>query len=256
MSDDKLDVTTEEFDADACLAVADPSMVRLPYPDTKELPNLFAATCLVPPSIRAEVELLSGKVEKTEQQRRQDEEKRQFMCKRAAEYMHAIQKAATQDPIETLVKRVRKGPLMLLKRAYTAGCEIDIVTRHGRGVRGVIRAKLHGFDKFMNMLLADAHELFVVRARVERELRQAPEDGGGVIMRYRSGVNGEEAVPKTRSGWKQVFRQRKLSRILLRGDQVVTVTFASGPLELPSRLRHVTPPATTTELEAKEPLAR
>lgn len=165
------------------------------------------------------------------------------MCQRAAEYMHDIQKAATQDPIQTLVKRVRKGPLMLLKRAYTAGCEIDIVTRHGRGLRGVIRATLHGFDKFMNMLLADAHEMFVVRMRVERELHHAPEDGGGVIMRHIHGPQGETAVPKTRSGWKQAFRQRKLARILLRGDQVVTVAFASGPLQLPSRLMHVAPPS-------------
>lgn len=62
MNDAKLDVTSEDFDADACLSVPDPAMVRLPYPDTKQLPNLFAATALVPPSTRKEVERLSGKV--------------------------------------------------------------------------------------------------------------------------------------------------------------------------------------------------
>ena len=179
--------------------------------------------------------------EKSDDQKRQDEEKRQFMCQRAAEYMHAVHKAATQDPIETLVKRVRKGPLMMLKRSYTAGCEIDIMTRHGRGIRGVIRATLHGFDKFMNMLLADAHELFVVRIRVERELYHAAEDGGGKKMRPRDAY-GVHAAPRTRSGWKQVFRQRKLARILLRGDQVVTVAFSHGPLQLPSCLRHLMVP--------------
>lgn len=153
--------------------------------------------------------------------------------------MRDVQKAATEDPVETLMKRVRKGPLMMLKRSYVSGCEIDIVTRHGTGIRGVIRATLHGFDKFMNMLLADAHELFVVRVRVERVLRHAPEDGGGVKMRTVHGMGTEEEIPKTRTGWKQVFRQRKLSRILLRGDQVVTVTFADGPLQLPSCLSHV-----------------
>lgn len=173
---------------------------------------------------------------KSEEQKKQDQEKKEFMIKRAAEYMRDVQKAATDDPVQTLAKRVRKGPLMMLKRAYIAGCEIDIVTRHGRGVRGVIRATLHGFDKFMNMLLADGHELFVARVRVERVLYHAPEDGGGVRMR--PGSNGEE-VPRTRNGWKQVFRQRKLSRILLRGDQVVAVTFPNGPLQLPSCLSHV-----------------
>lgn len=171
------------------------------------------------------------------------------MIKRAAEYMQDVQKAATEDPVETLVKRVRKGPLMLLKRSYVAKCEIDIVTRHGRGIRGVIRATLHGFDKFMNMLLADAQELFVVRVKVERILHDAPEDGGGVRMRTVHDKGTPVDVPKTRTGWKQVFRQRKLSRILVRGDQVVTVTFADGPLRLPSCLSHVLVPEQTKEAQ-------
>ncbi|NJR43348.1 MAG: UvrD-helicase domain-containing protein [Akkermansiaceae bacterium] len=52
---------------------------------------------------------------------------------------------------------------------------------------------------------------------------------------------------KTRVSWKQVLRQRKLARIMLRGDQVVTVTFAQGELTLPPCLAHVQGSTVTEE---------
>ena len=61
--------------------------------------------------------------------------------------MRDVQKAATEDPVETLMERVRKEPLMMLKRSYVSGCEMDIVTRHGTGIRGVIRATHLGNSK-------------------------------------------------------------------------------------------------------------
>ena len=178
--------------------------------------------------------------EKTEEQKKKDAEKKAFLCKRAVQYMDAVHEAATRDPIEQIAKRVRKGPLMLLKRAYQAASQIDITTRHARGIRGVIRATLHGFDKYMNMLLADGHEMFVVRQRVFRLKGTEPDQL----------TNPDEETSKqdceqvnkpvrTRVGWKQVLRHRKLARIMLRGDQVVTIAFSQGELSLPPCLAHL-----------------
>lgn len=61
MGDKRLDVASDKFDADACLSVSDPSTVRLPFPEAKQLPNLFATQTLVPPSVRQEVEASFGK---------------------------------------------------------------------------------------------------------------------------------------------------------------------------------------------------
>jgi small nuclear ribonucleoprotein (snRNP)-like protein len=176
---------------------------------------------------------------KTEEEKRRDAEKKAFMCQRAAQYMRSVEQATAWDPIEALVKRVRKGPLMLLRRAYQSQCEIDIVTRHATGIRGVMRARLHGFDKFMNLLLSDAREVFATRQRVER-VRASP-DGRHEGDRVVSGADaqGEGAKLRTRTGWKQVLRQRQLARVLLRGDQIVSVMLACGLLRLPSTLRHL-----------------
>lgn len=177
--------------------------------------------------------------EKTEEQKQKDAEKKAFLCQRAVQYMDAVHEAATRDPIEQIAKRVRKGPLMLLKRAYQAACEIDITTRHARGVRGVIRATLHGFDKYMNMLLADGHEMFVVRQRVFRLKSKEPHQAANPDEPSKQGSEQGRQAVQTRVAWKQVLRQRKLARIMLRGDQVVTITFAQGELSLPPCLAHV-----------------
>jgi small nuclear ribonucleoprotein (snRNP)-like protein len=252
----KLDVTSEQFDPEECLGVTDPSKVSIPFPNVTELKSFRQCMNLVPPAVRGEVreslgldpvlcpisfgtsaehdlsrQFLVDAQEKTAEQKQRDVEKKAFMCQRAAHYMSVVQKAATTDPIETIVKRVRKGPLMMLKRAYVSGCQIDITTRHPRGVRGIMRATLHGFDKYMNMLLADAHEMFVVRQRVTR-----PKPAVGSWRCSADGTQGEACM---RSCWKQELRQRMLARILLRGDQVVTITFASGPLRMPGCLAHV-----------------
>jgi small nuclear ribonucleoprotein (snRNP)-like protein len=90
------------------------------------------------------------------------------MIQRAAQYMASVDQAVTHDPIQMIVQRVRKGPLMLLRRAYQTSCQVDVLTRHARGIRGIIRAEVHGFDKFMNLLLADVEEWFAHRVEVVR----------------------------------------------------------------------------------------
>jgi hypothetical protein len=51
----------------------------------------------------------------------------------------------------------------------------------------------------------------------------------------------------TRLGWQQVLRRRKLSRLMLRGDNVVTISLAVGPMRLPSALAHLTPPESSAD---------
>lgn len=228
--------------------------------------------------------------EKDKEEKDRAAAKKAFMCQRATEYLKTVENAAVFDPIQTIVQRVRKGPLMLLRRAYQTSTQIDITTRHARGVKSIIRAEVHGFDKFMNLLLANGEEWLAHRTRVlrskpvrsqpsirdgaqapaavaEKEAPSAcapaerePEQGQGqdepstaqAPCELGDSVQSPDEEPatsqgfsatrtQTRVGWRQVLRRRKLARVLLRGDQVVMIRFASGPLQLPRVLAHLNP---------------
>ena len=56
MTDARLDVTSENFDAEASLAQPAVSNVSLPYPNVAELRSLPHCSQLVPARVRAEVE--------------------------------------------------------------------------------------------------------------------------------------------------------------------------------------------------------
>jgi small nuclear ribonucleoprotein (snRNP)-like protein len=338
MANERLDLTSEHFDANACLTEPDLSKVTMPYPNISDLRTIRRCTNMVPVAIREEVDrefglkpkvcdvqvasqgiacshrivVLSDAVsspaptspalvsaaaqlpthmqEKSEEEKARDAAKKAFMCQRAAEYMKSVQQAAEYDPIQTIIQRVRKGPLMLLRRAYQSTVQIDVVTRHARGIKGILRAEVHGFDKFMNLLLADVEEWLAHRVRVRRikpKPGQGPEkesvhlgnsdadkDAAGQHLTDASGDQSEVNQPaqrdrdataasllargspltntralgatshghtQTRVGWQQVLRRRKLSRVLLRGDQVVLISLASGPMRLPSSISHLAP---------------
>jgi hypothetical protein len=59
-------------------------------------------------------------------------------------------------------------------------------------------------------------------------------------LQARANVEGEQRT-QTRGGWRQVLRKRKLARVLLRGDQIVLIKWAQGPLRLPGCLAHLEP---------------
>lgn len=232
---------------------------------------------------------------KTDEEKEQVAAKKAFMCQRAAEHMETVEKALGENPIETLIQRVRKGPLMLLRRAYETGRPVDVVTRHARGVKGILRGRVCAFDKYMNLLMADAEEWLAHRARVTRVKPKArpaaagegdvaaaaradsfdgdiggadsdaeeaashahaagvgchdqqhadcsAADAGGASAQVQQEVEaaaGHGGATQTRHGWQQTLRKRKLARLLLRGDQVVLIATASGPMRLPSRLAHL-----------------
>lgn len=164
--------------------------------------------------------------------------KRAFIIKRTADYQAAVAQAGEKNPIQILANRVRKGPLMLLKQVYDKTQQIDIVLRHTHGIRGLMRATLFGFDKYFNMLLGDIQEVFVVRQLVTRVTKPAaaalspqPVEGEGDTAE--ADAAGQE---RTRTAWKQILKYRKLSRLILKGDQVVVVYLAVGKMRLPGGL--------------------
>lgn len=56
----KLALASDEFDAEACLNVADASQVLVPYPDIADLHGIRRCANLVPASVREEAEQEHG----------------------------------------------------------------------------------------------------------------------------------------------------------------------------------------------------
>jgi len=148
------------------------------------------------------------------------------VLQRAAEYALETHREARYDPLRAIADRVRAGPLLLLRQLYYRTERVDVMLRGAHGVRGVMRATLHGFDKYLNMLLADVHEVFVARERVCREKPKWVVGADGAAV---------EDV-QVRVSWRQELRQRRLARTVLKGDHVVLVHRAQGVLRLPGAL--------------------
>ena len=56
MADSRLDVTSKDFDPEACVAVSSIDDVQLPCPDAAELGNIKKCIALVPQAVRDEME--------------------------------------------------------------------------------------------------------------------------------------------------------------------------------------------------------
>lgn len=240
----ELDLCNEAFDAEKCLQVADMASVHVPVPDVQEYKHLINCLPLVPPDVRQHVKDQHDVKEpmSAEAKARRDA-KRAFILQRTSEYHNAVTRAGESDPLLRIALRVRKGPLMLLRRSLEAAAQVDVTLRHATGIRGVLRGRLCGFDKYFNMLLADAQEIFVTRERVVRMTsRRGDADSAALASgRMPAGQAGGAVPVQTRVGWRQVLRQRGLSRLLLRGDHVVSVQPVAGPLRLPAPLARFQP---------------
>ena len=60
-------------------------------------------------------------------------------------------------PLEPL-----KGPLALLQDCHTHQIPVQILTRHSRGLRGVIRGNIIAFDRHFNMV-RDVQYVYCIR---------------------------------------------------------------------------------------------
>mmetsp|Transcript_44171 Transcript_44171/g.112740 ORF Transcript_44171/g.112740 Transcript_44171/m.112740 type:complete len:266 (+) Transcript_44171:2-799(+) len=134
------------------------------------------------------------------------------------------------NPLQDIMDSVNpKAPVAMLRAVCEARGRVRVVTRHARGVRGVAVGFLVAFDKYLNLLLRDVDEDYVVRVQVARTKVQtvAPAAPGGAGTS--AGVEGvTEALQRTRVRWrpKQEKRRRHLKQVLLRGDSVVMVSKA------------------------------
>jgi small nuclear ribonucleoprotein (snRNP)-like protein len=100
------------------------------------------------------------------------------------------------------------GPLTLLSGALERRERVRVVTRHGRGVRGVAVGLLRCFDRFFNLVLADVEENYTVRLRSVREAAAGPDGAPG----------------RSRTAHTQEHRRRRLKQVFLRGEHVVLVS--------------------------------
>ena len=99
------------------------------------------------------------------------------------------------------------GPLALLAGWLESRARVRVVSRHGRGVRGVAVGLLRAFDRFFNLVLADVEENYTVRLRSVRE------------------TVGPDGTPgRSRAAFTQEHRRRRLKQVFLRGEHVVLVS--------------------------------
>lgn len=109
-------------------------------------------------------------------------------------------------------KHAKEGPLRVLRDARERRERVRVVTRHGRGVRGVAFAYVAAFDKFANMVLTDVQETYTVR--IMREVEKYSQ----------SDANGLEVQLSTRRAPKLEERSRHMQQIFVRGEQIVSVS--------------------------------
>ena len=162
------------------------------------------------------------------------------------------QKAERQvDIITQIADRFCEGPLSLLRDCYRRGGRVRVVTKHGRGIRGtsvgacksrafmrhtlrtasclvsqgglkVHAGTLTAFDKYMNLVLRDVEETYVVLLQLWRgkpTLFNQPMPGNG----DEAATQRESARERFRRCKKQEHRQRTLKQVFVRGDCVVLV---------------------------------
>eukprot|EP00208_Stichococcus_sp_RCC1054_P007181 CAMPEP_0206138756 /NCGR_PEP_ID=MMETSP1473-20131121/3538_1 /ASSEMBLY_ACC=CAM_ASM_001109 /TAXON_ID=1461547 /ORGANISM="Stichococcus sp, Strain RCC1054" /LENGTH=557 /DNA_ID=CAMNT_0053532269 /DNA_START=185 /DNA_END=1857 /DNA_ORIENTATION=- len=147
------------------------------------------------------------------------EQQAQRTCTAAARQAQA---ALRTSPLQAIADEVRKGPLMILKRAYEERLMVRLVTRHACGVRGVAVGTLVGFDKHMNLLMRDVEETYTVLLNVCRVL---PPRALTISHPPAAGLDGPPPPQqRMRRGRKQEVRTRKLKQIFVRGDNVVLIS--------------------------------
>lgn len=219
--DPELDFLSPSFNAARALATVG---LRPPDPSARPLDNLYRCRTLLPPD-HPDAMAAPARQPRSKEAAEAAERARARTSVVAA---RSAARAQRSNPIEEVAARVREGPLALLRRAYAARARVRVVTRHGRGVRGVAEGTLAAFDKHMNMVLRDVEEAYTVLLRgVER-------------------LVGPPGCGHTRCAPKQERRTRRLRQAFLRGDSVVLVSAAAGalpPLEQVLRAAALAPTA-------------
>eukprot|EP01040_Poterioochromonas_malhamensis_P013338 gene13338-14653_t len=99
-------------------------------------------------------------------------------------------------------KTALDSPLSLINQFYREKLRVRIITRHQNSIRGSIDAFIIGFDKFMNLILKDCDEEYVITTQQKKRKKVMKlgkfVDRTGVLIRY-------------------------LPQVILRGDNIVCV---------------------------------
>lgn len=126
-----------------------------------------------------------------------------------------VSKKRTHSYLERMAEQYNdRGPMRLLYQAAFGTKQrrkLRITTRYVNGIRGTVTGILVGFDKHMNLLMKDAKESYGPR------LNDDPDQ---------SNVERETArrsLLRTSDGF---LRHRTMRHILVRGDTIVTCSFA------------------------------
>lgn len=131
--------------------------------------------------------------------------------------------------LDTLLEKNKEGPLKLLYDCQQQRARVRVVTRHQRGIKGVVIGFLVAFDKHMNMVrswscryLSSA--LFWkytnhASGSAEQILRDVDEKYAVLLK-----ITRETAPGRQRLCRKQEQRTRHLAQILLRGESIVLVS--------------------------------
>ncbi|KAF8066332.1 LSM11 [Scenedesmus sp. PABB004] len=104
-----------------------------------------------------------------EQERAARRAKAAALKARAAAAAARAEASVAASSLGAIMSRAAVGPLAPLARWAAEGRRVLVVTRHAAGVRGRAVGVLRGFDKHLNLLLADVEESYTVMSRVRRE---------------------------------------------------------------------------------------
>ncbi|DBA85561.1 TPA: hypothetical protein ACH3X2_000493 [Trebouxia sp. C0005] len=162
-TDPALDFFSESFDALRALYTRG---LLPPVPKVKALDNVVKCRLILPPELPESWSAWNAAHPKAEASEESIKQKELAKHRTAAVLKREQDRAAKGNTLDKITEKFKEGPLLLLRRYYKTSVRLQIVTRHASGVRGTATGYLHGFDKFMNLVLMNVDEDYTVMTRV------------------------------------------------------------------------------------------
>lgn len=229
-----LDFFSEHFDALRALYTKG---LQPPIPKVKVLDNVVKCRLILPPELPDSWSAWNAAHPKIEPSEESARHKELAKHRTAAVMKREQDKAAKGNTLDKITEKFKEGPLLLLRRYYSTSVRLQVVTRHASGVRGTAVGYLHGFDKFMNLVLMNVDETYTVMVRVPHPYIvtvDEPADPQPLEPLYAINpdtgqqeqqlVMIQKQVNKFRWKRKAEQRKRRLLQVFLRGDNIVTIT--------------------------------
>lgn len=230
--DPALDFFSESFDALRALYTRG---LLPPVPRVKPLDNVVKCRLILPPELPESWSAWNAAHPKAEASEESIKQKELAKHRTAAVVKREQDRAAKGNTLDKITEKFKEGPLLLLRRYYKTSVRLQVVTRHASGPRGTATGYLHGFDKFMNLVLMNVDEDYTIMTRVPHPYTvtiHEPADPQPPPMSVSHPMAGEQEqqlvmiqkqVNKFRWKRKAERRKRRLHQVFLRGDNIVTV---------------------------------